>query len=57
MSWIMLSLALLLHIALSMTACGFMSRFIMYLEQISVTGKCQTTFIWPDILSGIPKKL
>ena len=40
MSWIIPSLALLLHIALSMTACGFMIRFNMYLE-ISVTGKCQ----------------
>ena len=38
MLWIMSSLALLLHIVLSMTACSYM---IIYLE-ISVTGQCQT---------------
>ena len=55
MSWIMPSLALLLHIALSMTACSYMIRFYMYLEESSVTGNVTLTFIWPDILSGIPK--
>ena len=37
MSWLMPSLALLLHIVLSMTACSYMIRL-----EISVTGQCQT---------------
>ena len=41
MSWIMPSLALLLHIVLSMTASSYMIWFNMYLE-ISVAGQCQT---------------
>ena len=43
---------------LSMTACRYYNiRFKMFLE-ISLTGQCQTnvTFVWPDILLGIPKK-
>ena len=40
MSWIMPSLALLLHIVLSMTVCSYMIRFNMYLE-ISMTGQHQ----------------
>ena len=51
MSWIMSSLALLLHIVLSLTACSYVIIFKMYLE-ISVTGQCQTNiylawnFVW-----------
>ena len=41
MSWIMPPLALLLHIVLSLIACGYVIRFNMYLE-ISVIGQCQT---------------
>ena len=42
MSWIVSSLALLLHniIVLSLTACSYVIIFTMYLE-ISVTGQCQ----------------
>ena len=40
MLWIMPSLALLLHIVLSMTVCSYMIRFNMYLE-ITLTGQCQ----------------
>ena len=47
MSWIMPSLALLLHIVLSMTACGYMIIFNIYSE-VSVTGQCQTNIylVW-----------
>ena len=41
MSWIMSSLALLLHIVLSLTAWSYVIIFKMHLE-ISVTGQCQT---------------
>ena len=41
MSWIMSSLALLLHMVLSVTACSYRIIFKMHLK-ISVTEQCQT---------------
>ena len=51
MSWIMPSLALLMHIVLSMTACSYMIIFNMCLE-ISVTGQRQK-FQKGIIVSGL----
>ena len=40
MSWTMSSLALLLHLVLTLTACNYVIIFKMYLE-ISAIGQCQ----------------